>query len=696
MSCKFKTALLCASVLAGAAPAAWAAPLVTAAVDDSVTATIAGERSPNLAIARDMGALANWTALSHVTMVLKRPAALQAAFDKLVHDQTDAASPSYHKWLTPADLRAYGPDQADIARTVAWLQSHGLTVNRVAPSGMSIDFAGSAAAIAGAFHTSLHTVSFAGETHIANMSDLTIPAALSPVVRGATLSNFFPKPNMVKPSPGFTLPTSPTFYAVGAQDFATIYHVMPLRSAATNLFGEPITGTGATVAVVEQTDISATDWTSFRTKFGLGGYAGTLSISHPGGCADPGFTGDEGEAALDAEWSSAVAPDASIIEAACAGSETTFGVETTLQNLVEFGTTAGVLSISYGGSEVGNGLTFLQGWNDLVEMGASEGLSIMISTGDGGVSATTGGITGNGIAVNGLSTNAYNTSLGGTDFYDTALGQNTKYWSSRNSFGKSSALSYVPEIPWDNSCSSSVIVKYLGYPNSLASCNTSIPNAGLPFVQDDVGGTGGQSIYFAKPDWQAIGVPGVPKDGVRDQPDVSLFAANGTWGHFYEFCMSNPNTGGSPCNYGNVSDAFGNAAGGTSFAAPAFAGIMALVDQVKGLEAGGSVGMKVGNASPRLYQLAQLQFNNSVLSQTCNATLGNKISTGCVFNNVTVGNNSEPCIAGTVDCHGSGAQGIGVLRSPNFPTVDAYPAKPGYSLATGLGSVNVLNLLYSY
>ncbi len=142
-----------------------------------------------------------------------------------------------------------------------------------------------------------------------------------------------------------------------------------------------------TVAVVEQTNISPGDWTSFRKQMGLRDYAGTLSITHPGGCGDPGFTGDEGEAALDAEWSSAVAPDAAIIEASCAGSDTTFGVETTLQNLVELGTTAGVLSISYGGSEAGNGLTFLQGWNDLVEMGASEGLSIIISTGDGGVSA---------------------------------------------------------------------------------------------------------------------------------------------------------------------------------------------------------------------------------------------------------------------------------------------------------------------
>ncbi len=690
MSLMNRKSLLCATLLAGLPFAAVAAPLVTAAVDDAVTVSVAGERSPNLAIAQDQGPLADTQVLTHVNLVLKRPADRQAALDALVRDQVDPRSPSFHKWLTPAGLRAYGPDEADVAKVTAWLQSHGLTVNRVAPSGMSIDFAGTPSAVGRAFHTALHTVTVAGEAHIANMTDQAIPAALSGVVRGATLSNFFPKPNVLRPGPQFTLPTNPVFYAVAPNDFATIYHVKQLRNPATNQFGAAITGLGSTVAVVERTDISPGDWHKFRNQFALGGYKGTLTIEHPGNCSDPGFTPDEGEAALDAEWSSAVAPDANIIEAACAGTSTTFGVETALQNLVEVGTTAGVLSISYGGSEAGNGLTFLQGWNNLVEMGAAEGLSIMISTGDGGVSADTGRITGNGLAVNGLSTNAYNTSVGGTDFYDTALGKNATYWNTKNGNGLASVKSYVPEIPWDNSCASSIISAYLGFATPIASCNSTTTHKGLPFIQNGVGGTGGESILFAKPDWQNIGVPGVPNDGVRDQPDVSLFASNGAWAHFYVFCMSNPNEGGTPCDYKNVSDVLGNAAGGTSFAAPAFAGIMALVDQVKG--------QKVGNASPRLYQLAQLQFTNPLLNTQCNASLGNAISTACIFNEVTAGNNAEPCIKGTVDCHSTAAstQGVGILRSPNFPNVDAYPATPGYNLATGLGSVNVTNLLYNY
>ena len=683
MYCKFRSSLLCATVLTGAMSAAAAAPLVTGAVDDAATVAVAGERSSALATARDLGALPDTQVLGHVTMVLKRPAAMQAAFDRLVHDQQDKSSASYHKWLTAADLRRYGPDAADVAKVTAWLQSHGLSVNRVAPSGMSIDFGGSASAIAGAFHTSLHSVALGNETHIANMTDLAIPAALAPVVRGATLSNFFPKPNATKITPSFTVPSNPIYYAVAPADFATIYNLKPLLTG-TSQVGK-ITGAGVTVTLVEQTDILTKDWDTFRRETKLSGYAGTLSVTHPGGCGDPGYTGDEVEAAIDIDWASAAAPDASIVEASCPGSQTTFGVETTLQNLVEGGDTSTIYSISYGGAELSNGLTFLQGWADLVEMGASEGKSIFISSGDSGSSADRNSIATNGLGVNGLSTNPYNTTVGGTDFYDTATGTVPTYWNAHNSAGFSSAKSYIPEIPWDNSCANRVVATFNGFSSPHAACNTTKSFS----LQNGVGGTGGQSLIYAKPDWQSTAVPGVPNDRVRDQPDVSLFAANGIWGHFYVICMSDAREGGTACNYHVVNDVFGNAYGGTSVASPAMAGIMALVQQYKG-EA-------QGNPAPRLYQIAQLQFTNTILTKSCNASLGSKISNFCVFNDVTAGDNAEPCVAGSTECHGSGAAGVGILRAPTYqPKTNAFPSQPGYDLATGLGTINATNLVYNY
>jgi subtilase family serine protease len=667
-------------------PAVAATPLVTGAVDDAVTVTLANERPVAYHNVVDKGALADTHMLPHVTLVLKRSAAQQAAFDKLVADQQNPKSASYHQWLKATDLRAYGPAEADIAKTTAWLQSHGLTVNSVSPSGMSIDFSGSVKQVGAAFHTSLHSVALKGEAHIANMTDPAIPAALSPVVRGATLSNFFPKPNLVR-RPAFTVPNGDNpYYAVGPADFATIYGTNTLYSG-NNAYGAIITGAGVTIAVVEQSDIKRADWVTFRKNFKLTRFTkGSLELTHPGGCGDAGFIPDEGEAALDAEWSSAVAPDATIIEASCPETDTTFGVETTLQNLVELGTPASVLSISYGGSEVGNGLTFLQGWANLVEEGASEGLSIMISAGDSG-SSSSEDVTTTGLAVNGLSTNPYNTTLGGTDFYDTALNENATYWKASNSALLESAKSYIPEIPWNNSCASKVLAKVEGV-TPMALCNVTPAPA---FLQNGVGGSGGQSLYYAKPDWQNIGVPGVPNDGVRDQPDVSLFAANGLWSHFYVFCMSDPNEYGAPCDYSNVNDVFGNAAGGTSFAAPAFAGVAALLVEFKGT--------LVGNTAPRLYQLGQLQYTNPLLLSRCNSTLGKSISTACIFNDVTAGDNAEPCVKGTLNCHtlSSSTAGVGILSaSTKAPYVNAFPAQPGYNLATGLGTVNIPNLLFNY
>jgi subtilase family serine protease len=688
-----KTALLGASVLCGFAAAASASPLITASIDDNVTVAVTGEASPLLAHAQDHGVLPDTQLLPHIMLVLKRSPAMQAAFDKLVHDQLDRSSPLYRQWLQPTDLRAYGPDQADITRIVSWLQSHGLTVNSVSPSGMSIDFGGKPSDVAAAFHTSLHQVSLPnGEQHIANMTDLAIPAALAPVVHGATLSNFFPKPNvrrlnpsaLAKANPNFTVGTS-GYTAVGPADYATIYNLNPLFNG-TSTIGKRIAGAGVTVAVLERTDIQAADWRTFRLAFGLSGAAGKLQLTHPR-CSDPGFNADEVEAALDAEWAGAAAPDATIIAASCLDGPLTFGVETALQAYVEHGTTASVLTVSYGQDEKLASLTFLAGWENLIEEATSQGLSVMVSTGDSGDSSASNDIAQYGLDVNSLSANPYLTAVGGTDFYDTALNQTSSYFRSSNRKYFSSALSYVPEIPWDNSCSGAIANKFFGYANAIASCNDP-KNPGN--YQNGVGGTGGESGIYVKPDFQNVGVPGMPADGMRDQPDLSLFASNGFWNHFLVLCMSDAKQGGVTCDYDVSNDVLGNAAGGTSFAAPTFGGITALIVQ--------QTGGRVGNTAPRLYALAKTQFTSTALATQCNASLGRHSAAACVFHDVTAGNNAEPCGATTKDCYTTNKAtfGYGTLRNSDAPSVDAYPAQKGYSLATGLGSVNVTNLVTSY
>ncbi len=700
MFAKMKNVLLCATILSGAAVPALAAlpavaPMVTGTIDDASVVTLAGNHPGAISAARDMGALDGAHVLPHVMLGLKRPPALQAAFDKLVAEQQKRSSADYHHWLTAAQLRSYGPVQADIDKVTAWAASHGLTVNSVSPSGMSIDLGGRVDQFAAAFHTSLHSFSLKGEAHIGNINDAAIPSALAPVVGGVTLSNFFPKPAVQPSRPLFNIPAAspyPAFQAVVPADFSKIYNVAPLTNGSSQ-FGAPVTGAGVTIAVVEQTNIKQSDWQFFRHYFGLSGFAGKFVSLHPGACTDPGFTGDEVEAAIDAEWASAPAPDATIVEASCSSSETGFGVMTSLQNLVETNASpATVYSISYGGCESGSGLGFLQMWSNLVEEGAAEGKSIMISSGDSGSSCDRNVIDQNGVGVNGLAANQYDTSVGGTDFYDTALGQTNRYWSKRNEgSGHGSAMSYIPEIPWDNSCANSIVAKVEGGVGGLAYCNAATQGS----IQNGVGGTGGVSVYYAKPDWQLTTIPGMPNDGARDQPDISLFAANGIWNHFYLICMSDESEGGAPCAYtgttGGVPNALFQAYGGTSVAAPAFAGIMALATEIHG--------GALGNPAPRLYQLAQLQYSNSVLLTQCNSTLGKNISAGCLFNSITAGDNNEPCVQGTPNCYTNSAStmGVGVLTTKvGGKSVRAYPAQPGYSLATGLGTVNATNLLYNY
>jgi subtilase family serine protease len=714
---------LSASALAYVPPTPAAVPAITGAIDESRLVPIQGELSSLVHSSTDLGRVDDNLSMPHLQLLLKRSPERQAALDKLVADQLKPGSAVYQKWVKPEELGpSFGPARSDVEKTAAWLAQHGLKVTRIAPSGMTIDFAGNARQVEDTFHTEIHNMMHKGEAHIANVREPAIPEALHNVVAGVQLHNFFPKPNMysagaakrigntsqwkiTKPGPNFVTPLTPygTFQAIGPNDFTLIYNVDQVRN------GFPgtgvLTGVGATVAVIDDSSIHTKDWTKFRKIFGYSGYKGTLTLQNPGNCGNPGYNGAESEADLDAEYSSISAPDANVIQASCPDTNTTFGVYTALANMVELGTPAQVISVSYGFCEAGYGTTFLQSWANAAEEGASEGLSIFVSTGDGGPDTCdnhdSAAYSTTGIGANGLASNPYVTAVGGTDFYDTALGEGPAYFSARNRKGLVSALSYVPEIAWNDTCASPVLREFRAAEgkttatNSVGYCNST---DGLNFLGIGAG-SGAPSNVYAKPDWQTLDVYGVPNDGVRDQPDVSLFAANGIWGHFYVFCGSDPATGGSPCDYSNGDDVLGNAAGGTSFASPAFAGIMVLETQLKGEIQGAPGPVRIGNVAPRLYQLAAAQYATGAGLSLCNSTLGNKISSACIFNNVTANTNDVPCLEGTPNCYTTklSTEGLGVLsENPGPNEVDAFPATPGYSLATGLGTVNAANLLSSY
>ena len=678
--------------------------LIVDRIDETRLHRIEGNTRSEANLENDRGPVSDDLAMDHLLLQLQRSPAQERAVQQFIDSLHDPGSPNFHRWLTAAEFgERFGASQADIDTITGWLRSHGLALNSVYPSGMLIDFSGTARQIGAAFHTEIHQVEVNGQSHITNMSDPQIPAALAPVITGVVSLHDFRPRSMSKRHAQYTYTSGGvTYQAVVPADLATIYNLNPL-------FAQGITGQGQTIVVVEDTDLySASDWTTFRNTFGLSQYTtGSLATIHPapasGGtnCLDPGVPsgGDDGEAILDAEWASAAAPGAAIQVAACANTRTTFGGLIAVQNLISSSAPPAIISISYGECEAENGSTANAAYNKAFQQAVAEGISVFVAAGDEGAASCDAGLTGatHGIGVSGFASTPYNVAAGGTDFGDTFAGTNSLYWNSTNTSSYGSARSYVPEIPWNSSCASSLLASALGFSTTYGSTgfcgSTTAAQDGLQEVAAGSGGpsgcaTGAPSTAgvvsgtckgYAKPSWQT----GTPSDGVRDIPDVSLFAANGVWGHYYVFCWSHIRAGGAACT-GAPSGWAG--AGGTSFSSPILAGIQALVNQ----HANG----RQGNPNPVYYQLA------ATGSAVCNSSTVNPVSNSCIFYNVTQGDNDVNC-GGTVDCYGATASGIrrrsgsvnGALSTSSASYMPAYVTSAGWNFATGIGSINVYNLV---
>ena len=537
------------------ASASPARALITQTINEANLATLPGNTRPEARNpANDQGRVDDSLPMPHLQIQLRRPAAQEQALDALIEQLHDPQSPNYRHWLNPSQLGAqFGPAPSDVATVTDWLRQHGFTVNTIYPNGLTIDFSGTAGQVGAAFHTEIHHLSVKGVAHIANMSDPQIPAALTPTVVGiVALHDFSPHPQM-KPKRQFTISNCDDIngfncYALTPADLATIYNFNPLYS-------QGITGAGQSIYVVEDTDLyTSNDWTTFRSTFGLAGYTGaSLNTIHPqvnGGnnCSDPGVNSDSGEAALDVEWASAAAPNAAIVLASCAGAN---GVTTAALNLVNASSPPAIISVSYGECESQIGAAGNSAINSMWQQGVAEGISIFVSAGDEGAAGCddpdTESAASGGLAVNGLASTIYNVATGGTDFSDAASVTTSTYWSASNSSTYGSALSYIPEMPWNDSCANQVLFNVFGYATAYGSdgfCNSKEnwagsggPSTGETDFLSISSGSGGPSQVYAKPSWQN-GIAGNPADGVRDLPDVSLFAANGIWSHYYVFCWS--------------------------------------------------------------------------------------------------------------------------------------------------------------
>jgi hypothetical protein len=657
-------------------------------VDNAMRITLTGNVHPLVRAQFDRGAVAASQPMKRILLLLQRSDAQEAALQSYLEQQQDKSSPNYHVWLTPSEFGAlYGPADADIQAVTQWLGSRGFTIEKVYTGKTVIEFSGTAGQLQTAFGASIHNYEVNGKTYVANANDPQIPAALAPVIAGIVSLNDFPRQSHVRIAgtarkiagqpglqPLFTFPIpnqSSDFYAVGPADFATIYNSAGLIAAGND-------GTGQTVAIVGETNINVADVQVFRQMFGLPANFDSTNIILNG--EDPGITStdEETEADLDTQWSGAVAPGATIKYVVSASSAASQGIDLSALYIIEYNL-AGVMSESYGNCERALGAAGNAFYNSLWEQAAAQGITAILSSGDGGSAGcddfNTATVATQGLAVSGLASTPYNVALGGTDFDE--VNKWTTYWSLiNNSTTGASALSYIPEIPWSENCAQ------IG----LTGCGASAPQGSLNIVA----GSGGPSSTYSKPAWQ-MGVAGMPNDNRRDLPDVSLFTSPGFDGSGYIVCAGNGAISGpSECNLASQGAAFA-IVGGTSASAPAFAGIMALVNQKQSTAQ--NTAPRQGNANYVLYALAKKS------GASCTSIA--KEAAGCIFNDVThgnsalptgVGTNSVPCQGGSPNCSVAVSSENGVLVQTTSATIEAWTVTAGYDTVTGLGSVNINNL----
>jgi hypothetical protein len=634
---------------------------ITQPIQGSKVSPLLGTVAPQAKSEYDQGPVGVSTPLQGMSIRFTLSAAQQASLTTLLKAQQEPSSSSYHQWLTQAQFAdQFGMSQADIAKVTEWLQAQGFTIDHVAESRNSIRFSGTVGQAEQAFHTQIHKYVVNGETHFANATEVSVPAALAgSVSRVGGLHNFNPKPRLVRAGrtqgdgaqPKFTSGQTGSHF-VTPGDFSVLYDLKPLYTAN-------FSGTGQYIGIAGQTDIVMADITSFRSAAGLPVNNPTVFLIP--GSADPGIgdaSGDINEADLDLELSGGAAANATIV---FLNSTAVFdSLNYAIENKVN-GVQIPILSVSYGNCEPNWSSAEITSQEASFQQANAQGQTILAAAGDDGAADCDEGTAStpitsatHGLQVDYPGSSASVTAMGGSEFMGDGTAQNPstgadQYWNGASGSADlvTSVKSYIPEMVWNDT-------------------TISITNGG-----GLDGGGGGKSLLFPKPTWQT-GVAGIPADSARDTPDLSLNASD--YHDPYLVCTqiildSDPTQSvySSSCangfrisDPGYQDDQTLTAFGGTSAAAPSMAGILALIEQKLGAQG-------LGNINPALYALAS------------NAT-----TYASAFHDITTGNNIVPCTAASTNCPTSGTAQIG------------YSAGTGFDQASGLGSVDANNLATAF
>jgi len=643
-------------------------------IDDSRLITLTGNVHPQAVSRFDRGEAPASTATGRLRLLLKRSAAQQQALEQYLADVQNAHSPNHYKWMTPEQFgAAFGVGEAELETVEEWLQGYGFKIEKVPQGRNVIEFSGNFGQVKSAFHTAIHTLEVNGdEKHFAILTDPQIPAALEPVIAGiGKLDDFRPvsqakfagtgryNPTTKRIQPDFTLFGSggtPYLY-VDPADAATIYDT-PNSVLNANYKGTTYDGTGVNIGIAGDSNFTMQDVINYRTLFLNETAANVNAPTVVVDGDDPLINGDEVEALLDNEVAGGLAPKAKLYFYTSADNDLQSGLFNAIFRALDDNTVS-ILSISFGECEAALGTSGNQMLLEVMEQSAAQGISVTVSSGDNGSAGCDSDAlpsASNGLQVSGFASTPYAIAVGGTDF-DVLPGSFTTYvtdavggnLTSGSAPYYGTALSYIPEEPWNDSTSSN---GDLAFNQPLVSQGATDIVAGSGGVSSCVTSTqSGNTVTclggYAKPAFQTSLTP---VDSARDVPDVAFLAANGLYSAVWVICAD----GNCVTDNGQLtSDSTFSGVGGTSAAAPAFAGMLALVEQ--------KVGSRLGQADTVLYQLAASKYST-------------------VFHDVTTGNNSVVCTNGSPNC---GANGF----------LTGYNAVTGYDQASGLGSVDAARLV---
>jgi len=654
-------------------------PLVRGVADDAVRVTLRGNVHPMAVAEFDRGRVEDSFAAAGLYLLLKRSALQEQALRQYLQDAHTPGAAGYHRWLTPDEFgKRFGPADSDIAALTAWLESHGLRVNKVHAGRIAIEFSGNAAQVKEAFGTEIHRFDIHGTAAYAIAADPQIPVAFGDLVRGISpMQSFRAKPSLraaqrasydtrthVARGDWTTSAGAPSLYELSPADFAVQYNVGPVYAAGT-------TGAGQSIGIISASNVDLSLVQAYRTLFGLPANLPTVVVDgndpslNNAGLSNAGLNDVATETYLDLEEAGAVAPAANVVLYTSAGTVLTdplleAGMRAVEDNLVS------VLSMSYDECEAALGASGNAAWAALWQEAVAQGITVFVSSGDQGSAGCddvdTEAFVESGYAVNGLGSTPYNVSVGGTDFYYSSYAaggsalqtQIGGYWSGVATGSPAlSLLKPAPEQVWNDAFGFNAVDGgvYAISNSTIAAGGGGVSNAAVYPASGPVTG-------YPKPTWQAGS--GVPADKLRDVPDLSLFAGDGANDVYYPICA----LPGDCVNTAGSGAVYVTSVGGTSAAAAAMAGIQALVNQ--------ATQSRQGQANYIYYPLV-----------TKTAT-----STAKPFNDITIGGNQVPCYQGTLNCVlGASGQTKGSYAESGFLAATAYDR------ATGLGTVNVANLI---